>query len=86
MYNSPISLDLSSPGSEYVISKINARNACYSRLTDLGIVPGTRIKAIGKSPLGDPAAYFVKGTVIALRNSDSKNITVTKIKSQATDI
>lgn len=46
------------------------------RLMDLGFVPGSIIKAIRKSPTGDPIAYEVKGTVYGLRKEESSKIWV----------
>lgn len=37
------------------------------RLLDLGFVPGAIVEVIRKSPLGDPVAYRVSSTSIALR-------------------
>ena len=48
------------------------------RMLDLGIVRGTKIKALHKSPMGNLTAYLIKGAVIALRDSDAKNILVYK--------
>ena len=41
------------------------------RLLDLGLIPGTRVTCQGRSPAGDPAAYLVRGTVVALRARDA---------------
>ncbi|AGA70074.1 Fe2+ transport system protein A [Desulfitobacterium dichloroeliminans LMG P-21439] len=46
------------------------------RLLDLGIVPGTSLKCLGSAPAGDPIAYLVRGTVIALRSEDAQAIRV----------
>lgn len=46
------------------------------RLKDLGMVKGTRIKCVLKSPLGDPAAYKVRGAVVAIRDEDASGILV----------
>jgi len=46
------------------------------RLYDLGFFEGGRVKCIGASPLGDPRAYLIRDTVIALRNKDCGEITV----------
>ena len=43
---------------------------------DLGIVPGTRIEAIMRSPSGDPTAYLIRGTTIAIRRSQADRIRV----------
>ena len=45
-------------------------------MLDLGLVSGAYIKALQKSPSLDPTAYLIKGTVIALRKEDAKNILV----------
>ncbi|NOX17588.1 MAG: metal-dependent transcriptional regulator [Chlorobi bacterium] len=44
------------------------------RLMDLGIIPGTKIKALLKSPFNDPVAYLIRGTTIALRKDQSEGI------------
>ena len=49
------------------------------RLLDIGLVNGSLVECILKSPFKDPAAYLIKGALIAIRNSDSKNIKVIKI-------
>ena len=46
------------------------------RILDLGIIEGTKIKPVLKSPLGDPTAYEVRGSIISLREEDSKKIEV----------
>ena len=46
------------------------------RMLDLGIVKGTPIKAILKSPSGNPKAYEVRGSVIAIRSEDAENIRI----------
>ena len=48
------------------------------RLLDLGIVEGTRVKRLFSAPSGDPAAYQIRGAVIALRASDAAAIAVKK--------
>ncbi len=46
------------------------------RLQDLGIVEGTTIECLQKSPSGDPVAYKIRGTVIALRSEDANKIII----------
>lgn len=46
------------------------------RLLELGFVPGATVTCVGQSPLGDPKAYLICGTVIALRHADSAGIFV----------
>lgn len=46
------------------------------RLLDLGICKGTVIIPIFRSMTGDSTAYLVRGSTIALRKKDAKNIHV----------
>ena len=58
------------------ILALNCKGDLRRRLLDLGLVYGTNIKAIFKSPMGNPIAYEVRGTTLALRNEDSKLINI----------
>lgn len=57
---------------EQVLSEGNIRR----RLMDLGLITGTRVTCLHKSPAGNPVAYEIRGSVIALRNEDSAGILV----------
>jgi len=46
------------------------------RLQDIGLIPGTVVTCVQKSPCGDPVAYLIKGALIAIRCEDSDKITV----------
>lgn len=46
------------------------------RLLDLGFVRGTEVVAEMKSPTGDPTAYAVRGSVIALRRDQARLVLV----------
>lgn len=51
------------------------------RLTELGFTKDTEIISLHVSPIGDPTAYFIRGSVMALRKEDADNIFV-KIKEE----
>ncbi len=59
---------------EVKVKCVNCDENIKRRILDLGIIEGTKIKPVLKSPLGDPTAYEVRGTLISLRKEDSKNI------------
>lgn len=46
------------------------------RLFDIGLIEGTKIECLNKSPLGDPVAYLIRGAVIAIRKEDSDLIII----------
>ena len=57
-----------------VVESLDARGPQRRRLMDLGVLPGVEIVAQGTSPLGDPTAYLVRGSVIALRRVQARGI------------
>lgn len=64
-----------------IVKKINTNNNIKRRLMDLGLIANSNIKKVLVSPLGDPAAYQIRGSIIALRKKDTENIIV-EIKGQ----
>jgi DtxR family Mn-dependent transcriptional regulator len=48
------------------------------RLMDLGIVPGTEVAAEMTSSAGDPTAYRIRGSLIALRDEQAKQVQITR--------
>jgi ferrous iron transport protein A len=45
-------------------------------MLDLGLICGTRVEALQKSPSGDPTAYEIRGAVIALRSEEAAQILI----------
>ena len=58
------------------VETLNCEGAIRRRLLDLGIVQGTKILPILKSPSGDPTAFLIRGSLIALRKEDANFIIV----------
>lgn len=58
------------------ISRVGGKADMALRLEELGLMPGTRIACELVSPAGDPAAYRVRGALIALRRRDAETVTV----------
>ncbi len=67
--------DLNS-GDSATVSALLSDGAIRRRLLDIGLVPGTVITCVGRSPGGDPSAYLICGAVIAIRHRDSAAILV----------
>lgn len=63
-----------SPGERGTVKEITLTGSMRRRLQDIGLIPGTPVECVGKSPLGDPSAYLIRGAVIALRASDCRGI------------
>lgn len=56
------------------------------RLMDLGVLPGTRVEAEMVSPSGDPTAYRVRGSCIALRKEQANQIHIQKMTREELEV
>lgn len=62
--------------SAYIYS-VNSEGGMRRRLLDFGFVPGNAVTSVLKSPLGDPTAYEIMGSIVALRNDMASLINIT---------
>lgn len=70
------SLNELNPGETAVVKELKTRGSIRRRLLDIGLVKDTKVECVGKSPAGDPAAFLIRGAVIAIRSEDMKDIVV----------
>lgn len=64
------------PGEKARVQALRTAGAMRRRLLDIGLVEGTEVECVGRSPGGDPAAYLIRGAVIAIRDADAAGILV----------
>jgi DtxR family Mn-dependent transcriptional regulator len=71
-------LDQLRPGERAKVVALSAacRGPERRRLLDLGFVPDTEVEIEMSSPLGDPVAYRVRGSVVALRSEQARLIRI----------
>ena len=62
-----------------IIKDIHCTGEIKRRLLDLGMVNGTKIKAVFRSTSNDPTAFEVRNTLIALRKEDAENIDIEEV-------
>ena len=58
------------------VTAVSLQGSKRVRMQELGFLPGASVTALQESPFGDPVAYGVLDTVIALRRSDARNIEI----------
>ena len=63
-------------GEKGIIKNIEAKEDIKRRLLDIGLIKGTRVECILKSPFKDPTAYLIRGAIIAIRKEDCNKIEV----------
>ena len=51
-------------------------------LLNLGLVPGSTIKMVRRSPLGDPVAYRIRGATLALRKQEADKISIRRLTDE----
>ncbi|MBK5242003.1 FeoA family protein [Clostridium sp.] len=66
-------------GKKVLVVELISKGLSRQRMLDLGIIPNTIIHVLRHSPFGDPTAYLIRDTCIALRNDEAKNIMVRDI-------
>ncbi len=65
-------------GATAVISALPLGVDSLTRLRELGLVPGTKIRLVRRAPLGDPIEVAVRGSRLAMRRSEAVQIQVLK--------
>ena len=63
-------------GQRAVVTEVLPTGALFRRLQDIGLIAGTSVQCLLKSPFGDPTAYLIRGTMIALRAADATCILI----------
>lgn len=62
------------PGQRACVGGLLSQGGMRRRLMDVGLIGHTEVECLGRSPGGDPAAYLIRGAVIALRRADCAGI------------
>jgi len=63
-------------GQRAIVVRLLVEGLTRRRLLDLGLLPRTEVRALMKSPMGDPTAYDIRGSMLALRSEDASKIIV----------
>lgn len=63
-------------GQSAAVKRLDIEGSMRRRLMDIGLIEGSEIVCLHRSPCGNPIAYLIRGAVIALRNEDSDRILI----------
>lgn len=63
-------------GKKAKVKSLTSDGNIRRRMLDIGLIPGTVVEALQKSPSGDPTAYYIRGAVMALRSEEASKILV----------
>ncbi len=62
------------------ISSITANGEMGRRLRDMGLIPGTEVKVVGRAPLKDPVALRLRDFTLTLRNNEADCIMIERME------
>ena len=77
-----LALNEINPGDHAIVRKIESEGSIRRRFMDIGLVRNTKIECVGRSIMGDPSAYLIRGAIIAVRSDDGRSIFVEKIEGK----
>ena len=63
-------------GEKAVVEQVKGPKSLKLRLQELGLVGGQTVSCLRVAPMGSPAAYSVRGSVIAIRKRDARVVEV----------
>lgn len=77
-YASPMkkNLDTCVLGRQATVARVGGDGFLHRRLLNLGLVPGTVVRALFAARGGDPVAYRFRGTTVALRRGEASLVEV----------
>ena len=74
-------LDQLPPEHQAIVVRLKVDGAMRRRFLDLGLIENTLVECIGRSPMGDPSAYLIRGAVIAIRAENCRGIYIQEIEN-----
>lgn len=63
-------------GSDAIVKEMPTGRSCLTRLREMGIVPGTRVRVTRRAPLGEPIEICVRGSHLSMRNHEAAFIAI----------
>lgn len=72
----PLCLNDIRPGQCVRVCGLKATGSMRRRMQDIGLIENTEVACVGRSPLGDPSAFLIRGAVIAIRSEDCRDVLV----------
>ena len=61
-------------GTTVRIGKVEGEREVCMRLLEMGFTPGQEVTPVAAAPFGGPVAVALRGTIVALRNSEASCI------------
>ena len=59
-----------------VVVRIEGDTPTLRRMVEMGLLPGTEVRALRRAPLGDPIEIWLRGYALTLRAEEARSIYV----------
>ncbi len=69
------------PGQKGRVVALECEGLHRRRLLDLGLTPGVQVEAVMRAALGDPMAFRVRDSLMALRREQAEQILIHRLDS-----
>ena len=73
-----VNLRTMSVGDSGRIAAVEVAGEMGRRIRDMGLIPGTQVKVVGRAPLHDPVALRLSGVTLTLRNNEADYIRIVR--------
>ena len=71
-----LTLDRLKPGQAGIVVAVEGEPVLRRRLLEAGFVPDSAVHFLMATPFGDPLVFSLRGTQIALRQSDARHVRI----------
>lgn len=78
--NNGITLNDLAIGRSAVIREVGGEGALRQHFLDMGVIPGTEVKAVKLAPMGDPLEIQIHGYELTIRIEDAKKIKIVPLE------
>ncbi len=62
------------PGDAALVGEVRTPSPLREHFTALGLIAGTPVTCLLRSPFGDPSAYLIRGALVAIRREDAETV------------
>lgn len=69
-------LDQCPLNSVHRVGQVSGTDEIAVRLMEMGIIPGTEVKLLGRAPLGDPLEIEVRGYRLSIRQAEAARVEI----------
>lgn len=61
------------------VVEVQGTDELSQRILEMGVLPGTEIKMIGRAPLGDPLEFELRGYRLSLRKAEAAKVRIERL-------